>query len=106
MTRCVACNAPLSGSKRKPASTFAGSMNSVFADRIEGFPTNEEEDLCSSCLGSIRNYNSDQNDQFGIYNKLFSNVNDGDELFLEEDPESLASPSDYVEDLYQGYRTR
>lgn len=61
--RCSACNNPMIPKKKRPVTTFAGTMLSLYTDKVEGFPKDEYEDLCGACIGAIKNYNIDQNEQ-------------------------------------------
>ena len=91
MSRCVACNASFTPKRKKPVTTFSGSMVSVYTDKIEDFPSKEFEDLCSACISTIQNYNIDRNDQ--ISSKGFGSEKDTSECFkwnvvrLQEDDE-------------------
>ena len=79
MSRCVACNASFTPKRKKPVTTFSGTMVSLYTDKVEGFPAKEWEDLCPSCIGAIQNYNADKNDQ--IATKGFGKDKDTSDCF-------------------------
>ena len=91
--RCVCCNSVMGYKKMKPVTTFSGDMDSVYTDRIEGFPKNATEDLCNKCISEIRNYNISLNDQ--ISTRGFGSNKDSSECFawnvvrLQEDDEFI-----------------
>ena len=64
---CKACGNYVGYKKKKPATTFT-TVNSICKESVvEGFPKDELEDLCSVCLITIRDFNSDMSVGFGEY---------------------------------------
>lgn len=94
LPHCVACGSRVNVTKKKPATTYAGSMNSVFTDKVDSFPKHEDEDLCPSCISKVRNFNGDQNNQFEIDNAFTSRVHV--DVYTDHlDAEVLETENDY-----------
>lgn len=94
--RCIACNSRVNVTKKKPLTTYAGSMNSVYTDKVHNFPKHEDEDLCVRCQEKIRNSNADKNDQFD-YDNNYTYRN------AENYTDSLDARALETENEYQGY---
>ena len=104
--QCSACGVKIQERKMKPVTTFSG-LNEQFYEKVEGFPTDQIEDLCVKCRLTIRNYNSDLNTQnslnYGRDNTaLYNNWHYSERTCYSEhlDQEVLKTENDY-----QGYRS-
>lgn len=104
--RCSACNAPVGYKKKKPVTVFSGHMNSHYTDSInpaDKIPKGEYEDLCDTCIGVIRYYNTDFSDH-----NIGEVQREAKEFYLESDSAyedgSMAGDFEITEDFYQGYR--
>lgn len=93
LPRCVACDGSVNHSKKKPVTTFSGTMNSVFTDHVDSFPRHEQEDLCVRCQEKIKYQNSDKNNQY----------NAADYYGVKNYTCSLDSDQLEVENSYQGF---
>ena len=96
LPRCIACNGKVNVGKKKPLTTYAGAMNSVYTDVVHEFPKHEDEDLCVRCQEKLRNTNADQNDQYEYYNQFTHQK-------LEDYTDHLDAESLATENEYQGY---
>ena len=60
---CSACGKPVTAKNKRPITTPSGEMESRdYA--IEGFPKQEQEDLCNTCKVSIRFYSKDLEEKY------------------------------------------
>lgn len=106
MSRCSACNSQFTPNKKKPVTTWSGEMNSVFADKIEDFPVKDKEDLCNSCIASIRNMNSDLTvggRYFEVADLFKSHLREGEGRGVDVYTDNLDAEYLESENVYQGY---
>lgn len=106
---CKACNNYVGYKRKKPATTFT-TVDSVTKESvIEGFPKKEEEDLCNTCLLSIRDMNSDLSKVaghlfFDMAPSYILTENYQDKFETELSEVTLDTTFRYVEDVYNGYK--
>lgn len=103
---CSACGAKVNVGKKKPITTFSGSMYSVYTDHVSDFPKHEDEDLCTSCQDAIKFQNSDQNGVVGNlahWGKVSERIGGDDvDLYTDSiDAEYLRTAKEY--EGYQSY---
>ncbi len=92
---CAACGISIQPTRKIPVTTFWAMVSSEDSkEYMKNFPSDEEEDLCSTCRGTIRDLNSDFTNP-----ELFNFDNSS----LVENEEDTDDPT-YVDEVYQGYR--
>ena len=100
------CGNRVNHTKKRPVTTFSGTMNSVYTDVVNDFPKHEYEDLCPICQDAIRFSNSDQNGVVGNlsnWGKVSERVGGDDvDLYTDSiDAEYLRTAKEY--EGYQSY---
>lgn len=106
---CVCCDSPMEPKKKRPLTTATGDMKSVYSDAIPDFPYDEWEDLCNTCIRTIRDVNADLsslhgNKEKGLYhfNPPVRIENQQDNMEEECAETRLDIPSRYVSYVYNG----
>lgn len=101
--RCKACDRKMDFKKKRPVTTFSGQVNSLYSDKMEEFPRKELEDLCPTCIGFLRDYNSDMNKEMNsllpeqvVYEETLETIPEGSDLRLD-------IQNEMIESVYQGF---
>lgn len=100
---CKACGASMRPKKRKPVTTWEGDLVMTTSVYVKDFPTNEWEDLCTNCRGSIKNHNADLSDNakkngWEIYNNINNSCQDSENPFTMYRPVRLDNHQDKMEE--------
>lgn len=98
--RCKACDRKMDFKKKRPVTTYSGELNSLYSDKVEEFPRKELEDLCPTCIGSLRDYNIDMNKEIDLESPQPTEV---PELEYEGQDLRLDIGMERVENVYQGF---
>lgn len=99
-SKCEACGAKVTANSKRPVTTYSGAMKSVYTDSLDSFPFDQKEDLCNSCLNSIKHLSSDLNSMFSSDNETVVTP----ENTTHQHPDSILN-SQYLdaENNYQGF---
>lgn len=105
---CKCCGASMEPKKMRPVTTWSGlNETETHKDSIEAFPRDEWEELCNSCIRSIRSSNIDLSKNFDNDNTLYSSVyvdkKEVPDWFKTDQPERrLDVEFEYVDYVYNG----